>query len=305
MGALNSKVRHEAFAEELRAQGRLLSADDAEQAPPEHPWYEDVEVDELGCRVFPPTPPPGEHPRLLFTKEEIPFMLARLTHTHIGEQIIKGAQACSRQFKDSHRRKYGHLSDEQKEYPTREDVQILFKRDETRNIVWFSTLVYAVVTDNSILIDQVRFELLHYAKLILLSKQIAEDEGVKTEPFAIWHTNKFDLHTGQLFGGTAFALGYDLFFNDLSEDERSLYRSALASAVHKRRSWGMGWAPKRIQSNWAAYHGELLALCAAIEGEEGFDQEVYDLFEQLMRNYCQYAIYDSGHPIEDAYAVSP
>lgn len=184
-----------------------------------------------------------------------------------------------------------------------EDCERMWKVDEMRNVVWFMTLVHAVVVDDHELIDMVKFELLHYAKMILVARDVGLS-GIKDGYFKVWSSNNFDVGTGRLFGGLAFALGYDVFFNDFTDLERNTYREAIACAVEGRRSWGMGWPGKRIQSNWAAYHGELLALCAVIEGEEGFDQEVYDLFKELMTNYCEYAVYDSGHPIEDTYAVS-
>ncbi|OSX80680.1 hypothetical protein BU14_0033s0024, partial [Porphyra umbilicalis] len=68
--------------------------------------------------------------------------------------------------------------------------------------------------------------------------------------------------------------------------------------------------PPPPASNWALYHGHLALYCAAIEGEgstatgDALDPTVHALFSQLTENYVEYALHDSGHPIEDAYALN-
>eukprot|EP00170_Pyropia_yezoensis_P005222 contig_21307_g5236 len=68
--------------------------------------------------------------------------------------------------------------------------------------------------------------------------------------------------------------------------------------------------PPATASNWATYHGHLALFCSAIEGEgtpedeDMLDVNVDTLFSQLTADYVEYAIHDSGHPIEDAYAVN-
>lgn len=93
-------------------------------------------------------------------------------------------------------------------------------------------------------------------------------------------------------------------YNELSDDERDLYRLAISTAISGRRAWGMGWSSRRAQSNWAPYHGGLLALASVIEGEEGEDKQVVLQYTELMNNFLDFSIHDSGHPVEDCYFLN-
>jgi hypothetical protein len=45
-------------------------------------------------------------------------------------------------------------------------------------------------------------------------------------------------------------------------------------------------------------------MAAAIEGEEGYDSKLAPLYADLMQNYLSFGFYDSGHSVEDAYAMN-
>ena len=66
----------------------------------------------------------------------------------------------------------------------------------------------------------------------------------------------------------------------------------------------MDLSSRRMQSNWGPYHGELLVMEAVIEGEEGFDSQVYTMFSDMMLNFMNFGVYESGHPVEDSYALN-
>ena len=48
-------------------------------------------------------------------------------------------------------------------------------------------------------------------------------------------------------------------------------------------TWGMGFPPGRAASNWYGYHGELGPMLLAIEGEEGFRAEKWNMFRKMIR----------------------
>ncbi|KAI0561657.1 Chondroitin AC/alginate lyase [Gracilaria domingensis] len=268
------------------------------------PWHSEVEVDWNGCRRFPALPPPGNHPRLFFTAEEIPGVLARFTHTEIGDELKSVLTNVKKAFLKQFYAKLEDLSKEEVEKPSKATIEQFFTPDEIRNVGFLGTYVSGVLDDDAELIQKARNSVLFYAKVILESKNLSETEGFDEKPFNVWKSERWDLHIGWMFGGSSYALVYDLMFNILNEGERILIRKAITTAVKGRRSWGMDWPGRRIQSNWAAYHGDLLSLCAVVEGEEGFDQEVYNSFSELMVNFLDYAVYDSGHTVEDFYALN-
>lgn len=271
----------------------------------ECPWYSDVEVDSNGCRKFSALPPPGEHPRLYFTETDIPRIFARFSHSELGPQLRKILRHCKDVFLKQSFQDYAALSEEEQESPTlKEIVDTWFTPNEQRCVNMLGAYAYGVLYDDPETAQSAQEVAVFYAKIILRSKEIALDEDIRKNPFNVWHTSDWNLQTGWLFGGNSYAFLYDIMYNDLSEEERIIMRESISSAVQGRRVWGMGWASRRIQSNWAPYHGDLFILNAAIEDEEGYDKEVTLLFSDLMVHYMDFAFYDSGHPVEDSYVLN-
>jgi hypothetical protein len=263
----------------------------------------DVAVDANGCRVFPRLPPTGHHPRLFFTEEEIPALAARHTHSTIKEKLNKNTELCVRAFR-SYFASIMALSESERMNPNRETLNLYFKEDGNRNDSWLNTLIYAFTTSDPSLINEVKESLLFFANVVVKSCELARSHNVHDKPYNIWHSSTWDMNTSVLFGGMPYALCYDLIFNSMDEDEQKLYRESISLATTGRKGWGTDFPVRKDQTNWIPYMGILLVLTAAIEGEPGFDQQVYDRMETLMVNFMDYAVYDSGHPVEDAYALN-
>jgi hypothetical protein len=302
MGAVQCKEACDAFARELEARSEANRGTGQEQGDAV-PWYSDVRVDSNGCRIFPPLPPAGQHPRLLFTESEVPALVARHTHTHLRGILSSNARAAVEYIRRYHEN-FSSLSPEERAHPGRKTLDAYFTKDETRNNHLLTAYVHAFVTGDGDLQATVREAVLFYANVVVKSAELARAQDIREKPYDTWHTSHYDMTTSFLFGGAPFALLYDVLHGSLSEAERALVRQSISLAVAGRRAWGMGWPSRRIQSNWAPYHGDLLVLAAAIEGEEGSDEEVTALFEDLMLHFLDFSIYDSGHPIEDAYCVN-
>lgn len=297
MGATLCKESCHAFCETI--------INDNEKEKNSCPWYSTVDVDWNGCRKFPRLPPAGQHPRLFFTKQDIPRIVARFTHSEMAP-VLKHILDCVQ--KDFFKQMNAHMSelcDEELESPTsKETIDMFFKSDDNRNVSILGAYVYGIIYEMPEIVAKAKRAAIFYAKVILRSKEIAHEQDLKGKPYNVWHSNFWDLSMGWLFGGSSLALAYDLMFNELSEDERAIMRNAFTTAVRNRRGWGMGWPTRRIQSNWASYHGDLLIISAVVEDEDGFDPEVFTLFSDLMAHYLDYAFYDSGHPMEDSYVLS-
>lgn len=132
-----------------------------------------------------------------------------------------------------------------------------------------------------------------------------------------WFTSSFGL-----------GLSYDVLYNDLSEEERKVIRSAIALLVMKRFSWGNSETsdrlspnavihPHRIFSNWAMYHSNLYLANLAIEketgfdvtttkileneGEQGFNEGLNTRFTAMIEAYLAHSIYPDGSTFEDGY----
>lgn len=272
------------------------------------PPHSDCDVDWNGCRKFARLPQPGEHPRLFFTKDEIPTFVSRFTHSKLSDKLRIILEATKKSFLKEIEGPLSALSEKDKANPERHIVDKFFRTHEHQYVNILGAYVYGIIFDDDELARSAKNAALFYSRLILTSREIAlkdeKDDVLVGEPYFVWLVNKWEVKTGWLLGGAPFALMYDLVYNDLTTKEKDLMRAAITTAVQGRRGWGMGWPSRMIQSNWAAYNGDLLTMCAAVEDEKNYDPDVYPMFSDLMVHYMDYGFYDSGHPIEDCYALN-
>lgn len=298
MGGCHSKQAYQQFSDSLNVRAN-------EQGHCHIPWYSDIETDSNGCRKFSCLPDTGEHPRLFFTRCDIPRIFHRFNNSEIAPSLQKYLRTTRDGFLKNYDLGNTSLTEEEKKSPTNRDViDQFFKSDYNRNVNLLGAYAYGILYDDAEASKKATEFALFYSKVILRAHFLATEEKVRDKPYHVWHNDSWDVSIQTLFGGTCFALLYDIMFNDISEDDQNLMRKAITTAIRGRRGWGMGWPSRRIQSNWAAYHGDLYTLSAVVEGEEGADHDVCWLYEDLMIHYLNFAFYDSGHPIEDAYALN-
>jgi len=286
----------------------------AADAPP-LPWYAaSVPVDDLGVRVFPRAPPPGVHPRVLCIASEVPAFLAAITKSPFGTSVSAPILAsATAEFRTYAARLLGAIPPADREHPPPAAVRTWWTADERRASTLTLAGLAALAAGDEATLKLLVEVLVLYARLTLGAAALAAAApvgGALEKPLSLWRTTKWDLGWGWALGGMATPLLYDWLYHRLSDEQARVVRSAMVAGTHGRRAWGMGFAGPRIQSNWALYHGHLALYCAAIEGEgstatdDALDPTVDALFSQLTENYVEYALHDSGHPIEDAYALN-
>lgn len=142
-------------------------------------------------------------------------------------------------------------------------------------------------------------QVVFHAKLVVQCAELAQSKKLKSKPFDLFGNSTFTVGHAFTLGGCGFALCYDIMAPSMSPDQVAVVRKALSVSSSGRVSWGMDLPSRRISSNWAGYHGDLYVMCAAIEGEEGFDRNVFDGYSDLMHKYLTFGFYESGHPVED------
>lgn len=249
-----------------------------------------------------PLPPPGEHPRIFFNADELPMIRERMAHSQHGK--VAG-ERIGRLRKDIG--KWKGLAELDEGPPSVEEIELWFKSDEQRNIVWGILALDAVLRDDSGQKVFMADVITNYARVILASKELASNPPAEIKDTAlakqlkVWGNSDFNVGVSWLFGAAGFPLAYDLLYNDMTPAQRVTVRAAIAAATKGRRPWGAGVPKGRAFSNWYGYHGELAVMLAAIEGEKGYDVETYQVIEQILSDYFEVGFTPEGACHEDAY----
>jgi len=250
-------------------------------------------------------PRPGVHPRVLFTADDWPDIRKRLSDPGpYGKVVVarlrREVDACRRGYKE-----LAALAPKAKI-----DAELLgryWRTDEGRNIQWGVTSMLAAAEGDAELKQFMIRTITNYARLILASKDLQEGQlkgrtGVElNKRLNVWKSNSFDLGVCWIFGGAGMAVSYDVLYNDMTPDQRATVRRALAAAVKGRMSYGMNEPRGKAISNHYGYHGDLALMCAAIEGEEGYDEATYRRIEQVLTDYFTVGFTPTGACHEDTY----
>ena len=122
-----------------------------------------------------------------------------------------------------------------------------------------------------------------------------DQDSVRSKPN--WQSAAHDIP-----GRYADALIYDFVYPWMTEDERATVRAALSEAVVRRYAIGMYSHPSGTTAtgNWVAWlMGDLMINALAIEGEDGFDRQVYEECVRVWRCFLNVGFFpESGAPME-------
>ena len=249
-------------------------------------------------------PPPGIHPRIFFSPEDLPALKNNILGTEHGKVVQRLMQEEVKRT----RPELEAFAALDLSNPDATTIDKYFKPSEGRNIAWGLISLDGVVRDDATQKALMAKVITNYARVILASKRLSEGGEVRGgtgesfgKPINVWKSDDFDVSTSWLFGAGGFAISYDLLFNDMSPEQRDTVRSALAAATAGRRSFGAGVAKGRAFSNWFGYHGELAVMLAAIEGEPGYDAQAYQRITQVLSNYFEISYSADGASHEDTY----
>ncbi|MEM6885959.1 MAG: hypothetical protein AAF571_13105 [Verrucomicrobiota bacterium] len=259
-------------------------------------------------RTLTALPAIGEHPRVFFTADELPEIRKRLeSDSNFNRAFTPTIEKVTAQvIKD-----YTDFSQADFSDPTVDELNRYVRPSERRNIYWGMASLYSVVFDDEELKQVMIGTIVNYARLLLVSYELKTGGDVKggtglelNKQFNIWETNGFDVKVSWTIGAAGFALSYDVLFNDMTAEQRATVRKAIAISTKGRQGYGTGMPRGFAASNHYGYHGDLLVLLAAIEGEEGFDQETYDNISKVLQDYWEVGFTPAGACHEDGYGPS-
>lgn len=255
-------------------------------------------------RALAPVPPPGTHPRVLFSPGELPALAERLNSTTFGKVIGPKARASV----ERHRGLLVELAALRE--PGAAEVERLWVPDDARNQAFALAAILGLGGDDELAALAGRAAA-GYARLVLAARTLGAGGQLKvlagrvggSGGARVWDSPIWDLNTAWVCGGAGLALTYDLLYDRLDPADRQVLHDAIAAATRGRRSWSLGAPANRAVSNHCLYPANLAVMLLAIEGEEGFDEEVWNLWVRMFGDYLERGIYASGASNEDTYAL--
>ncbi|VGO16220.1 hypothetical protein PDESU_04811 [Pontiella desulfatans] len=239
-------------------------------------------------------PRPGVHPRVLFGPDELPALREKLKNTVPGQK----AMAAIKKELDSNIRKEG--SDTTQGY---QDL-IAGKTDVPihKNI----TIAYAaayeafrcLVEDDEIAGREVAKAITTIARIdqAVFEESIAEFKAKNPDAERIDFrlTTKHSSHNGIL------GLMYDWAYGWMDDQQRQTVREAIALASSNMTLQGAQTlrTPRTSGSNWISWTARLVTLCAAIEGEPGYDATSYDHSVNALKWFFALSVLPEGESME-------
>ncbi len=261
-----------------------------------------------------PVPPPGIHPRILLSPDDLPDIRRRLRETETGRIL----QKVLRERMDSALRTPGFWGSELYAKLVAGDLDGVRKLLDIHHgqpdaIGHYQPFIPsclemeafdAMVNQDAGRGRDVGKALASYARIVQPLLENALSQPLNDDVFRVkvqgpttgdWSS---DQGIRELIGYHLLGTAYDYAFNFMSDDDRAAVRHLIA-----RMTAGEVWMGARLPHHWRNWNWIMIGtgqplLSLAIEGEEGFDPRVYKLGVQIARDYLTYAISPSGASTE-------
>ena len=274
---------------------------------------------------FRPPPAPGVHPRVFFGPEDLPEIRRRLAETHVGRLKIAGIRG--RLLQVSPRREdwenvpYKPTPEQLEAYAAR-GLHVHPRMGYRGPWVggWIDALADGRVPDELAgkwtepVDTNKRQYLMHLLPYEAFRCLIDEDEKAGRRLAAAITTIARDLQkhmdtwTGtddwqriyQLLSSHSLGLTYDWAHTWMTDEQRAAVRKTIADITRGKRYLGLDQLPAfpANTSNWNIIHANLLPMVLAIEGEEGYDEDVYLRIVEGLRKWVYVASGPQGAPFE-------
>lgn len=258
-------------------------------------------------------PPPGVHPRILMSPEDLPDLRRRLSETQTGKALHATLKwrtdAALRNPKQWSSTLYDRLA-------AGDETAVLALVNERggfpKSIGHYQPWIYAIVLeafDAMVSEDEIKGKkaataIATYAALIrpnlenALSRPMNDDVWRVKVSGPVTGVGGVDQGMREGVGGHLLGYAYDFSYNFMTDAQRSTVRSVISSAT-KGRVWMGARLPHHFRNwNWIAVGLQQPLLALAIEGEEGYDPRVFKLGVEIARDYLTYGVSPHGQSTE-------
>ncbi|MEM0966313.1 MAG: hypothetical protein AAGJ81_09225 [Verrucomicrobiota bacterium] len=291
---------------------------------PEHEWptvpledydYEGFDESILGS----PVPPPGIHPRILFSPEDIPMLKERLEENEMGKIALWYTQyVLDRTLFDPESddgKQYAKLVSgdldglewSEEEYVTEDSFfspKHIFKGYKPS---WSFTIHKGYLTrlfNGAALLahfngdDELGRDLAKAtANYWKLREPLIDDYIENSVVYGYRGPDEWrGMHS--LVGNFTLAQNYDLLAPWMTEDEKEIMRRVIGKATSGRRGYGTNGPTRWFDTNWHTWDLAHVLTTLSIEGEEGYDPEVVENAVPYVEAFLTWGINDQGNIFE-------
>lgn len=255
----------------------------------------------LGSNV----PAPGVHPRILFSPEDLPSIRERIA----GDPVLKSrfelgdflfAQTLLNPESDNGKIFARLASDNFTAEEESSDKPLKLKGSQFKgqkaplhkaHIQYWPTHLeelafHALIRDDKKLLKRCANAIVNYCRIT----EPAIDAFEKKEPLQrdYWRSVR------DLCGGENLGLCYDLTASVMTPAQRDYMRKYIARVTAGKRAYSQNGPLRWRNSNWTGWDLTLLTTLLAIEGEEGYDQEVYNVCRDTLEAYLTWGFSPAG-----------
>jgi len=254
------------------------------------------------ARLYSKVPPPGVHPRILFSPEDVPVIKKQLESTITGRQLLAQTDLVL------NKTLYDGKSDEGKVFAklSSGDLKGLeWLVDEKTGFVWHYFKGYklqgkltphagylprlleaaafrALLDNDEIRGKQVAAAMANYWKL--REPLIDKVNSDKSSPPDYWRS----FH--QLVSASNLGFGYDLAAHWMTPEQKAIMRRVISKATSGKLAYGENGPGRWRDTNWTGWDLTHFLTALAIEGEEGYDPEIRKVASETVRDYLTWGI---------------
>ena len=245
---------------------------------------EDIHVvtypDGTGVRKLSPPPKPGIHPRIFLSPEDLPTLRTLATTSPARKNFYAAMRKTIADKLDNPKTPEGRVMEQLAKGQTPSDAQIASATE-------LSYLLSLAAIDAQIQNDPVRGELLAKALTALGRFELT---NWKRRPDAAGMHNSFE---------TQLCLAYDFLAPWMTEEQRAPVRKFIAKMIDGIHIFTWDWPHHMRMWNWAGLHVYQGWASLAIEGEEGWNPQLWNEAKEVAHDFCKYNIHKSGALTED------
>lgn len=239
-------------------------------------------------------PAPGIHPRIFFNPEDLPDIRQRLTTTKSGKTIwpvIKKWIDSNIRVDSTDRRK---TKKELYERLSVGDAEGISESELYQVAVVLSYESFRCLIEEDAEAGKKASAVAAAIAQIVEANVREQEEKLSPEDRDNWQ--KYEHVTYREHMG----LIYDFAYNFMTTEQRNTIRKTLAFITKSRWHQGMDALPawNANTSNWITFFIRINAPLLAIEGEEGFDPEVYRRSVEAVRKFLTIGVFPSGATFE-------